>query len=114
EGLGIDGCIHSFWIKVMAERQVSLKELKVDAEVCGLKAEQCLTITTVATKQVEEYILSTTLDRIEKRPLYTELTTDDEEFDEESMFFEPSNITKIQEIVVETIERTIEVATTCP
>ncbi|CAH1768047.1 4366_t:CDS:2, partial [Entrophospora sp. SA101] len=104
----IDGCIHSFWIKVMAERQVSLKELKVDAEVCGLKAEQCLTITTVATKQVEEYILSTTLDRIEKRPLYTELTTDDEEFDEESMFFEPSNITKIQEIVVETIERTIE------
>ncbi|CAJ0629294.1 14672_t:CDS:2 [Entrophospora sp. SA101] len=110
----IDGCIHSFWIKVMAERQVSLKELKVDAEVCGLKAEQCLTITTVATKQVEEYILSTTLDRIEKRPLYTELTTDDEEFDEESMFFEPSNITKIQEIVVETIERTIEVATTCP
>ncbi|CAJ0751874.1 7419_t:CDS:2 [Entrophospora sp. SA101] len=59
-------------------------------------------------------IQSPTKKRIEKRPLYTELTTDDEEFDEESMFFEPSNITKIQEIVVETIERTIEVATTCP
>ncbi|CAG8675465.1 3239_t:CDS:2, partial [Ambispora gerdemannii] len=109
----IDGCIHDFWIKAMAERQASLKELKVDAEVRGLKAEQRLTIATVATKQVEEYALSTTLDvhteqRIEKRPLYTEPTTDDEEFDEESMFFEPSNITKIQEIVAETIERTID------
>ncbi|CAG8751634.1 10836_t:CDS:2, partial [Funneliformis caledonium] len=75
-------------------------------------AEQRLTIATVATKQVEEYALSTTLDvhteqRIEKRPLYTEPTIDEEEFDEESMFFEPSNITKIQEIVTETIERTI-------
>ncbi|CAI2168419.1 14522_t:CDS:2 [Funneliformis geosporum] len=135
EGLGIGGCIHDFWIKAMAERQASLKELKVDAKVRGLKAEQRLTIATVATKQVEEYALSTTLDvhteqvgekrkdftgkndtdvlsptkkRIEKRPLYTEPTTDDEEFEEESMFFEPSNITKIQEIVAETIERTID------
>nr|CAG8601229.1 3703_t:CDS:2 [Entrophospora candida] len=38
EGLGIDGCIHDFWIKAMAEKQASLKELKVDAEVRGLKS----------------------------------------------------------------------------
>ncbi|RHZ90043.1 hypothetical protein Glove_9g62 [Diversispora epigaea] len=45
--------------------------------------------------------------RTKKRPTYTELLTDDKEFEQEAMlFFEPSEISKIQEIDVEMTERT--------
>ncbi|CAG8515469.1 10432_t:CDS:2, partial [Paraglomus occultum] len=44
----------------MAEKQANLQESKVVAKICGLKAEQRLTIVIVTTKQVKQYALSTT------------------------------------------------------
>ncbi|CAG8616033.1 17993_t:CDS:2 [Acaulospora morrowiae] len=134
EGLYTDGYIYDFWANAMAEKQADLQESKVDAKICGLKAEQRLTIAAVTTKQMEQYALSTTFNvhtkpvggkrkdhtdknytnalspkkrRAEKRPTYTEPITDDEEFEQQAMlFFEPSEISKIQEMDAEKTERT--------
>src|SRR6266480_193356 len=50
EGLGIGGCIHDFWIKAMVERQVSLKESKVNAKVRGLKVIKSISLQLLSIK----------------------------------------------------------------
>ncbi|RIB22708.1 hypothetical protein C2G38_2173230 [Gigaspora rosea] len=96
--------IYDFWAKAIAKKQADLQESKIDAKVRTLKAEQRLTIATVTTEQVEQYALSTTFNvhtkqRAKKRPTYTEPITDVKEFEQKDiLFFEPSEISKIQEM----------------
>ncbi|CAG8732540.1 uncharacterized protein OCT59_024028 [Rhizophagus irregularis] len=64
-------------------RHTNLEEAKVTTKVHGLQAEQHLTFTTVATKQMKHYALSTTRDSHVKQEIINSLVDHEYEIDDD-------------------------------